>query len=100
MTTLQIEEPLAKDVKVSDEALIIDLADGRTITVPLSWYPRVFQGNQRERNTFVIEGGGHGIHWPELDEDISIEGVVAGRPSKESAKSLQRWIKSRASKDL
>jgi hypothetical protein len=95
MTTLQIEEPIASKVAISEEELSVHLCDGRSINIPLSWYPRIFHGSPSERKNFVIEGGGHGIHWPELDEDISIEGMIAGRPSQESAKSLKRWLDKR-----
>jgi hypothetical protein len=95
MTTLQIEAPLAKTVRVTDEELVVALSDGRSMTVPLSWYPRVFHGSPAERANMVIEAGGHGIHWPDLDEDISVEGLVVGRPSKESAKSFQKWLSAR-----
>lgn len=95
MTTLQIEEPIATEVSISEESIQISLEDGRTVSVPLSWFPRLFHGSSQERNHVVIEGKGHGLHWPDLDEDISIEGLIAGRPSKESSKSLQRWLESR-----
>jgi hypothetical protein len=99
MTTLQIEEPIATHVAIVDGSLVVNLADGRTVTVPLSWYPRVFQGTPQERSNMIIQGNGLGVHWPELDEDISIEGIIAGRPSKESSTSLKRWLLSRKEAD-
>ena len=95
MTTLQIEDPIATHVRIIDDSLVLDLADGRTVTVPLSWYPRIFQGTYQERENMIIQGNGVGIHWPDLDEDISIEGIIAGRTSKESPTSLKRWLHSR-----
>ena len=87
--------PLAQDVRVADDALTVMLLDGRTVTVPLSWYPRLANGSPAERLNWQLLGGGHGIHWPELDEDISVEALLAGRPSGESQSSLQKWLTSR-----
>jgi hypothetical protein len=87
----------AVDVKVTDDELSVDLEDGRTLVVPLTWYPRLFHGNKRERTRWRLIGRGLGIHWPELDEDISVEGLLAGRPSNESQKSLKRWLETRVS---
>ncbi|MEX2213620.1 MAG: DUF2442 domain-containing protein [Phycisphaeraceae bacterium] len=86
---------LAQRVVVTDEAVSVDLSDGRTIIVPIGWYPRLLQGTPAERNRVEFNGGGKGIHWPDLDEDISVENLLQGRPSGESHKSLQRWLKSR-----
>jgi hypothetical protein len=80
MTTLQIEEPIATEASVMEDSLVVNLADGRSISVPLSWYPRLFNGSVIERQNLVIEGGGVGIHWADLDEDISIEGLIEGVP--------------------
>ena len=88
----------ALQVVITDEALSVELADGRTISVPLAWYPRLAHGSPAERNQWQLIGQGSGIHWPELDEDISIEGLLAGRPSGESQKSLQKWLASRSGK--
>lgn len=86
---------MAQDVTVSDEALVVDLADGRTISVPLAWYPRLVHGTAAERSKWRLIGRGVGIHWPELDEDISVEGLLAGQPSNEAPASLRKWLKSR-----
>ena len=83
------------DVSVSSNALIVDLDDGRSVSVPISWYPRLANGSPQEQNQWRLIGGGHGIHWEALDEDISIEGLIAGRPSNESQLSLGKWLKSR-----
>jgi hypothetical protein len=82
-------------VTVTDDALIVDLLDGRTVTVPLSWYPRLVHGTPAERVHWRLIGRGEGIHWPDLDEDISVDGLLAGRPSGETQRSLGRWLKSR-----
>ncbi len=87
---------LAQAVRVTDDELVIDLVDGRTLSVPLSWYPRLAHGSRAERDNWRPIGRGEGIHWPDLDEDISVEGLLAGRPSGESQESLGRWLASRA----
>src|SRR5207245_7859819 len=83
------------DVRVTDEQLTVELADGRTVSAPLAWYPRLAHGTAEERNHWRLGGAGEGIHWPDLDEDISVEGLLAGRPSGESQRSFQRWLESR-----
>ena len=97
MNTSPAEVPVveAQSVSVSKDALIVDLSDGRTISVPLSWYPRLSHATTRERDTSELLGGGVGIHWPDLDEDISVQGLLAGRPFGESQASLQRWLEGR-----
>ena len=85
-------EARAQAVVVTDEALVVDLVDGRTITVPLAWYPRLAHGSPTERSRWRFIGEGEGIHWPDLDEDISIEGILAGRRSGETQASLRRWL--------
>jgi len=80
---------------VSEDTLVVDLADGRTLSVPLAWYPRLAHGTPAERAEWRLIGRGEGIHWPELDEDVSVEGLLAGRRSGESQASLQRWLQSR-----
>ena len=97
MTTLILDSAALKAtaVEVTDDAIKVELADGRSISAPLGWYPRLFHATVAERANCRLIGGGEGIHWPELDEDISVEGIVAGRPSGESAHSLQRWLASR-----
>jgi hypothetical protein len=98
MTTLAIELRMvsAQNVQVTDDALIVDLSDGRTLSVPLAWFPRLMHGTQQERNNWRLIGDGEGIHWPDLDEDISIENLILGKPSGESQKSFKRWLESRA----
>jgi hypothetical protein len=82
-------------VRVTDEALSVDLVDGRTIIVPLLWYPRLWHGNPEERNHFEVFGDGTYIHWPVLDEDLTVAGLLAGRRSGESPKSLKKWLSDR-----
>jgi Protein of unknown function (DUF2442) len=95
LATNQIEIR-ATAVRVSDDALIIDLTDGRTVSAPLAWYPRLLHGTASERQEHQLIGQGLGIHWPQLDEDISVEGILAGRPSCESRESFEEWLASRS----
>jgi len=97
MNTLEIEirEARAQDVRVDGEVLSVDLTDGRTIIAPLAWYPRLFYGDANERANFEIIGDGRYIHWPDLDEDLTVAGILAGRPSHESTKSLKTWLDAR-----
>ena len=97
MTTSPTETSaaLAQNAKLTEDALMVDLADGRTVTVPLSWYPRLAHGTLAERANWRLIGRGEGIHWPDLDEDISVSSLLAGRPSDESPASLQRWLAGR-----
>ncbi len=67
-----------RDVAVSEDELTVALMDGRTIAVPLAWYPRLVKGTPEQRARWEVAGGGYGIHWPELDEDLSTEGLLAG----------------------
>lgn len=98
MTTskLAAEIPIATDVKVTREALAVELRDGRVVSVPLTWYPRLAAATPGERRRWEFVGPGIGIHWPAIDEDISVEALLRGLGSNESARSLRRW---RASRD-
>jgi hypothetical protein len=98
MTTLVIDSAAVRavSVRVTEDSLNLDLADGRSISAPLAWYPRLLHGSPAERANYRLIGGGEGIHWPALDEDISVEGVIAGRPSGESQQSFTRWLQSRS----
>ena len=89
------ETAAAKRVKVTENALIVELQDGRTVSVPLDWYPRLAAGRRGERRKWELIGAGIGIHWPDLDEDISVEALLLGLRSNESQASLQRWRESR-----
>ena len=97
MSTLTAEAK-AQTVAVTDDTLSVDLSDGRTISVPLAWYPRLLNGTLAERNNWRLIGGGEGIHWPDLDEDVSVENLLAGKPSGESQSSFKRWLESRRTK--
>jgi hypothetical protein len=93
----ELREAFAQSVSVSDDALVVELADGRTITAPLAWFPRLAHGTARERANWRLIAGGEGIHWPELDEDISVESLLTGRRSGETQESLRRWLQRRQS---
>jgi len=80
---------------VTDDHVTAELSDGRMISVPLSWYPRLCHGTTEERQDWRLIGSGRGIHWPQLDEDISVENLVFGNPSAESQASLKRWLDNR-----
>ena len=95
MTTLTAEAK-AQNVIVTDDTLTVDLTDGRTIAVPLAWYPRLLHGTQAERSNWRFIGDKEGIHWPDLDEDISVENLLSGKPSGESQSSFKRWLESRS----
>jgi hypothetical protein len=85
----------AKYVRITARALVVELRDGRTVSVPLEWYPRLAHGTPRERQQWELIGPGLGIQWPALDEDISVDGLLQGRPSGESKASFARWLKAR-----
>lgn len=91
----QIDRPFAVRVDVSEETLTVELRDGRSVSVPLSWYPRLEHATDDERSSWSLIGGGTGIHWASVDEDISVEALLAGRPSTESQSSLERWLTER-----
>ncbi|HMP01849.1 MAG TPA: DUF2442 domain-containing protein [Gemmatales bacterium] len=93
--TVEISEARAVDVIVSADTLAVELADGRTIAAPLAWYPRLAHGTEQERRTWRLIGGGRGVHWPELDEDVSVANLLAGQPSAESQTSFKRWLANR-----
>jgi hypothetical protein len=91
----ELSDAVAQNVNVGDDALTVDLADGRTITVPLSWYPRLASGTPGERANYRLIGGGVGMHWPDLEEDISVASLLRGHRSGESQASLLRWLQQR-----
>lgn len=93
--TPDIPEAHALSIQIHDGSIVVQLIDGRTIIVPLAWYPRLWYGSPEERQHFEVLGDGTYVHWPDLDEDLSIEGMVAGHRSGESATSLKRWLSSR-----
>lgn len=87
--------PTAEAVRMNSDTLSVELSDGRTIAVPLAWYPRLLHGTARERTNWRLIGRGQGIHWKDLDEDVSVESLLAGRASQESQTSLQQWLSGR-----
>ena len=91
----ELKEALAQSVSVNEDSLTVDLEDGRTLTVPLAWFPRLTRGTPAERANHRLIGSGTGIHWPDLDEDISVASLLAGRRSRETQTSLRRWLSSR-----
>ena len=94
-SAVELEIPDAIDVTVTEDTLSVELSDGRTILVPLDWYPRLTNAKEEERANWRIIGRGHGIHWEDIDEDISVEGLLAGKPSGESQSSFKKWLASR-----
>ncbi len=97
-STVEVQAPVATQVKVTSDTLTVGLSDGRTIAVPLAWYPRLVPPTTKERNSSRLIAGGRGIHWPELDEDISVANLLAGNPSGESQRSFKQWLAKRGSK--
>ncbi|MDP2832581.1 MAG: DUF2442 domain-containing protein [Pseudomonadota bacterium] len=95
--TIEVEMPMAVNVSVSEDTLSVDLRDGRSISVPVDWYPRLANGSTKERNNWSLIGPGVGIHWEELDEDISTLGLIEGKPSNEGQESLRQWLATRQS---
>lgn len=94
-TGAEIKIPGAEAIRVTEETLSVDLSDGRTISVPLAWFPRLMHATAEERNNWRLIGRGHGIHWEDIDEDISVEGLLAGKPSGESQASFKKWLNQR-----
>lgn len=98
ISAIEIDVPNAIDVTVTDDTLSVELSDGRSISVPLAWYPRLVHADQAERSKWRFIGQGQGIHWEAVDEDLSVEGLLAGRPSGENQRSFQRWLSVRQSR--
>jgi hypothetical protein len=93
---VKTQEALATQVEVGEDTLSVELADRRTIVVPLAWYPLLAHGSPEKRATWRLLSGGRGIHWPALDEDISVANLLAGQPSAESQRSFKKWLAGRA----
>ena len=89
---------MAENVQVTKDTLSVNLSDGRTIAVPLEWFPRLLHATSKEKHNWRLIGKGQGIHWEDIDEDVSIEGLIAGRPSGESQVSFKKWLKQRQSR--
>jgi len=95
ISAIEMDVPDIEDVSVSDDTLTVELSDGRTLSVPLPWYPRLSHAEPSERANWRLVGKGQGIHWEDIDEDISLEGLLAGRPSGESQSSFKKWLAAR-----
>ncbi|HKI32850.1 MAG TPA: DUF2442 domain-containing protein [Gemmataceae bacterium] len=94
-STVEIREALATRVEVGEDTLSVELDDGRTIAAPLEWYPRLAHATAEERASWRLIGGGRGIHWPAIDEDVSVANLLAGQPSAESQRSFKKWLAGR-----
>jgi hypothetical protein len=97
-SAVNIAIPYVEDVTVSQDTLTVELSDGRTLSVPLAWYPRLSHASAAERKHWRLIGRGVGIHWEDIDEDISVEGLLAGKASGESQASFSKWLAKRASR--
>lgn len=93
--TIEYEKVKAMNVIVNDDTITVDLEDGRTVSAPLAWYPRLIHASEKERSNWRLIGSGQGIHWEDLDEDISIENLLFGKTSGESQKSFKKWLANR-----
>ena len=97
MTTLTLDtEPLPTQINVTEDKLVIELVDGRSLIIPLSWYPRLLNASHQEKQNWQLLGDGYAIEWIDLDEHIGIEGLLAGKRSGESHKSFARWLATRS----
>ncbi|NDJ18988.1 DUF2442 domain-containing protein [Myxacorys almedinensis] len=95
LTIELLEIPTILQVSITDDTLSTDLSDGRTLSVPLAWYPRLLHGSPEERQDYRLIASGSGVHWHQLDEDISVKNLILGKPSGESQTSFQRWLSNR-----
>jgi len=94
-SAVKLHLPNVENVTITEETLTVELSDGRTLSVPLAWFPRLMHATLKERNNWRLIGKGHGIHWEDLDEDISVEGLLIGKPSGESQASFMKWLERR-----
>jgi hypothetical protein len=95
-SAIDSESAVAANVRVDADSITIELKDGRVVSAPVGWYPRLSHGSDAERDNWRFIAGGRGIHWPDLDEDISIENILAGKPSGESQSSFKKWLEARS----
>jgi hypothetical protein len=95
-STIELIVPKAENITITFDALTVDLNDGRSITVPLAWYPRLINATKSELDNWRLVGDGLGIHWEDIDEDVSIAGLLLGQPSGESQSSFRKWLLSRS----
>lgn len=94
-SAIENHSALAIRVEVTNDTVSVALADGRTIAAPLAWYPRLALATAEERNLWRLIAGGRGIHWPAVDEDISVANLLSGQPSTESQRSFKSWLAGR-----
>jgi hypothetical protein len=97
-STVNSPAATAANVEIREDSLCVQLTDGRSISVPLAWYPRLCHGTPAERSNWRLIASGSGIHWPDLDEDISVENLLTGKPSGESQTSFKKWLAQRGTK--
>ena len=97
ISALDLHVPSIENVTITEATLTVELSDGRTLSVPLAWFPRLLHASPTELRNWRLVGKGHGIHWEDLDEDISVEGLLAGKSSGESQSSFQKWLQGRTS---
>jgi len=95
ISAVELNLPHVENLTITEDSLTVELSDGRTLSVPLAWYPRLSCATPQERHNWRLIGKGHGIHWEDLDEDISVEGLLIGKPSGESQPSLKKWLEGR-----
>ena len=95
ISEIEAQEVRALQLRLTAETLTLELSDGRQLSVPLDWYPRLIYASQTERENWVLFGDGSSIHWPDLDDDIGVDGLLAGKPSGESKRSFERWLKAK-----
>lgn len=98
ISVVDIVVPNAERVTVTDDTLTVECSDGRSLSVPLAWFPRLLHATRKERNNWRLIGKGRGIHWSDIDEDVSIEGLLAGKPSSESQASFDKWLRRRVAR--
>jgi hypothetical protein len=92
-----ISTSTVSSLTIGDDTLTVELTDGRSISVPLAWFPRLLHGTSQERSRWRLIGEGQGLHWPDLDEDISVANLLEGKPSGESQRSFRTWLDGRES---
>jgi hypothetical protein len=96
ISRIEMEIPNATGLRIDADSFTVELSDARSISIPLAWYPRLLKARPEELRNWRLIGSGEGMHWDDLDEDISVEGLLAGRRSGESQASLKRWLQIRA----
>ena len=98
-STVETQAPLATNVRIDSEAVTLELTDGRVVSAPIAWYPRLSHATPEERDQWRLIAGGRGVHWTEIDEDVSVENLLGGKPSGESQASFREWLLRRQSQD-